>query len=117
MPRYQACKHPLLLMNMLSTVVLMVADPEIIQEMWSNKVKFFNKHSIAEDLNGPIMRKHFVMLPTGDQWRTERKALSQMFYKEKLRIMIGVVKQHTELQYAKWIEGIEKNGEHRIDIG
>ena len=116
MPPFSANKHPIVAMNLASEIITMIQDPDLISEMWSTKAKFFTKHPIAERIFKPMLFKHFVFYPTNEAWRTERKALSQMFYKEKLRIMIGVVKQHTELQYRKWIAEIEKNGEHRIDI-
>ena len=92
MPKFDVSKHPAVVMNILCSVVLFVGDPDLVQEMWTTKVKHFTKHSIVVDLFKPIMFNHFVMLPTNEQWRTERKALSQMFYKEKMRIMIKIVK-------------------------
>ena len=54
--------------------------------------------------------------PTNETWRIERKAVSHMFYKEKLRTMVEILKEHIQLQYRSWISQIEKNGEHRINI-
>ena len=116
MPPFLANKHPIVSMNLATEVLTQIADPELVSEFYTTKAKYWTKHSIAQKVGEPIVGQHFVHYPTNEQWRTERKALSQMFYKDKLRIMIGIVKQHTEIQYRKWMAEIEKHGEHRIDI-
>ena len=35
--------------------------------------------------------------PTNETWRIERKAVSHMFYKEKLRTMVEILKEHIQL--------------------
>ena len=73
--------------------------------MWSSKNKHFSKHEMINDCFGDLVGRRangqsttFGMLPTNERWRVERKAVSHMlFYKEKLRIMIGVIKQHIQL--------------------
>ena len=116
MPPFLAYKHPIVSMNLATEVLTQITDPELVSEFYTTKAKYWKKHSIAQKVGEPIVGQHFVHYPTNEQWRTERKALSQMFYKDKLRIMIGIVKQHTEIQYRKWMAEIEKHGEHRIDI-
>ena len=83
--------------------------------MWTTKQKFFSKNKMIRNIFEPMFINFFVMLPTNPRWKLERKTLGQMFFKEKLRIMIGIVKHHTVKQFKPWISAIEKNGEHRIN--
>lgn len=59
----------------------------------------------------------FASLPTNDLWRAQRKAVSHMFFKQRLNIMVEVLKEHLNVACDKWLAEIERNGgETRINI-
>jgi len=39
-----------------------------------------------------------AFMPTNNDWTVTRKAVAHMFYKERLRSMIGVFKEHLNIQ-------------------
>lgn len=116
MPVFDASKHPCVVFNMGGLVLNLISDKDMVQEMWTTKAKYFSKHILTKQLFDPMFGHSFGVYPTNDLWRTERKAVSHMFFKDKLRNMVEVLKEHIGLQYRKWISEIEKNGEHCIDI-
>ena len=53
----------------------------------------------------------------GDEtWKLHRKAISHMFFKQKLSIMAAVFKEHLNASCDKWLEEIEQKGEARVNL-
>ena len=59
----------------------------------------------------------FGTMHTDDEWRSQRKAISHMFFKQRLHVMIGVFKKYINVSCDKWLSEIAKNdGKTKIDI-
>jgi hypothetical protein len=55
-------------------------------------------------------------VPTNEEWKVSRKSYSHMFYRERLGVMIGVFKEHLNIQCDQWLADIKMHGKARIDI-
>ena len=66
----------------------------------------------------PMFSDVFLVMPTNDEWKGQRKAVSHMFFKQRLQLMAEVFKQHLNTSCDKWLAEIaaSKDGETRIDI-
>ena len=42
----------------------------------------------------PLFKDVFGTMHTNDEWKTQRKAISHMFFKQRLGVMLGVFKEH-----------------------
>ncbi len=88
-----------------TTVALVVNRPEPAEELFLTKNKYFDKH--------PRSAKFFKRL-TGDSilfaksdllWQQKRKSLSAALYKDKLRVMIDMMKDVTiDMIRNKWMK-------------
>ena len=60
----------------------------------------------------------FLVMPTNDEMKNQRKAVSHMFFKQRLQLMTEVFKHHLNTSCDKWLSEIaaSQDGETRIDI-
>jgi hypothetical protein len=65
-------------------VEIIVADPEVVRELFIDKNKFIDKDDIMKILFYDILGESMGVSTVTDDWNTRRKILSSAFYKEKL---------------------------------
>ena len=59
----------------------------------------------------------FGTMHTNEEWKSQRKAIGHMFFKQRLSVMLNVFKEHVNASCDKWLDEIAKNGkETKIDI-
>ena len=91
-------------------------DPEVVADMYNKHNKNMDKHPAVAEIFEPLCKNIFGFMPTNEAWRSERKAVSHMFFKQRLAIMVNVFKEHLNISCNKWLAEIEKTGSARINI-
>ena len=92
-PINDAKKHPMVVINLASLLITYVQDPEIIQEIYSGRgSKSIDKSDIVSKMFSCYMGDMFAFMHTDETWKAHRKAISHMFFKQKLVIMAKVYK-------------------------
>jgi hypothetical protein len=72
---------------------LFFRDPELLNELYITKNKYFDKCPLMRDLFYPLMGDSILLSDNSETWSKKRKTLSAAFYKEKLVMMCDIVKQ------------------------
>ena len=74
---------------------LWVTDPELVNEIYVQQNKFFDKYPkykrVWQDFSGDSIVFH----PSNELWAAKRKHLSAAFYKDKLAPMLGMIMENT----------------------
>ena len=73
------------------TPTLYVTDPELINDLFVVKNKYFDKHPGFKNMLYPLLGETFSLLPSDESWKNKRKSLSTVFYKERLSQMLPVI--------------------------
>lgn len=81
---------------MLGEVLIFLNNPKYLEEIYVNQNKFHTKHFLERMFAGNLMAKSiFIMDSDNKDYIPKRKALSTVFYKEKLKIMTECIKELT----------------------
>ncbi len=72
---------------------LFIRDPELLNELYITKNKYFDKYDLIRNLFYPLMGDSILLSDSSEVWGKKRKTLSTAFYKEKLLMMCEIVKQ------------------------
>ena len=115
-PRFNAAKTPMTCYNMLGRAMTLVADPEVVSDIYGKHNKDMQKSAFVGDVFKPMIEDIFGFMPTNDAWRHKRKATSNMFFSKSLSQMLDVFKHHLNKKCDKWLAEIESKGETKIDI-
>jgi hypothetical protein len=65
-------------------IEIVVADPEVVRQLFIDKNKFIDKDEITKILFYDILGESMGVSAVTDDWNTRRKILSSAFYKDKL---------------------------------
>ena len=76
-----------------SNIALHFSDPELVNELYTIKNKYFDKHHFTYLLAKPLLGESILLVTSSKEWSNKRKALSAAFYKEKLLKMVEIVKE------------------------
>ena len=79
-------------------------DPELLNDLYVTKNKYFDKHTLGYSLFYPIMGDAILMAKSTEDWMKRRKVLSTAFYKEKLIGMMNIVKDCVNMKVKEWRE-------------
>lgn len=94
-------------------VTLCINSPELSQELYLTKNKYFDKHPHAAGLYSRMLGDSILFAKSDLLWQQKRKALSAALYKDKLRVMMDIMKNQTiNVIRNKWMKA--KNGEINI---
>ena len=55
---------------------LFISDPEMLQELYFEKNKFFDKHQLIKEILNPLMGDATLLAPSNEAWSVRRKSLS-----------------------------------------
>jgi cytochrome P450 len=78
-----------------TTVALFVNRPEANEELFLTKNKYFDKHSRSAAFSKKLIGDSILFAKSDLLWQQKRKALSAALYKDKLRVMIDMIKEVT----------------------
>jgi cytochrome P450 len=96
-----------------STVALMINSPELAEDVFLTKNKYFDKYPKAARLFSRLLGNSIIFAKSDLKWQQKRKSLSAALYKDKLRAMIDMMKLSTlEIIRNKWM----KAHDGKIDI-
>eukprot|EP00350_Pseudokeronopsis_sp_OXSARD2_P014143 CAMPEP_0170549972 /NCGR_PEP_ID=MMETSP0211-20121228/8042_1 /TAXON_ID=311385 /ORGANISM="Pseudokeronopsis sp., Strain OXSARD2" /LENGTH=111 /DNA_ID=CAMNT_0010856231 /DNA_START=158 /DNA_END=493 /DNA_ORIENTATION=+ len=82
-------------------LALMISDLDMIEDLYINKNKFFDKHEKTYLNFYPAMHENVIFSKSHELWQKKRKVLNVAFYKEKLGKMMGMLKDVTYSQFDK----------------
>ena len=92
------------------TPTLYVTDPELINDLFVVKNKYFDKHPGFKNMLYPLLGETFSLLPSDESWKNKRKSLSTVFYKERLSQMLPVIVQNVSKTLLQWKTDSVDNG-------
>ena len=79
--------------------LLLIQDPEIVQDIYVKYNKFFNKSGRIKNLNYDLFGDGIIfMTESNELWSQKRKHLSAAFYKDKMISMLEII---IDLSYDK----------------
>jgi hypothetical protein len=89
---FDSANHPITLTQQLGMLWYMISDAEVIQDLYTNKNNFIDKMGDSEVIFQDLLGKSFLFSQGDDLWKAKRKACSHAFYKDKLVVMLEVLK-------------------------
>jgi cytochrome P450 len=96
-----------------TNVGLFVNTPEPCEELFVTKNKYFDKHPRSFKMGKRLFGDSILFAKSDLLWQQKRKVLSAALYKEKLRLMIDMIKDVTiDMIKNKWM----KADGNQIDI-
>ncbi len=88
-----------------TTVALLVNRPEACEELFLTKNKYFDKHPRSAKFGKRLFGDSILFAKSDTLWQQKRKSLSAALYKEKLKVMIEMVKGITiDLIRNNWMK-------------
>ena len=90
--RFEAHKYPMVAVNLLSVITLRVSDPLVVQDLYTKYNSFTDKRGQAAEVLAPLLGDALVFTKNDDFWKIRRKALSHVFFKDKLGHMLETFK-------------------------
>ena len=115
---YDSSKTKAVMYTLLSTPVLAITDPAMVQELFTTKNKFIDKNSYMQITFEELIGQSFVFAKGDKKWETIRKACGHAFYKERLNNMMLALKNKLEMWIDKRNTEIEASPDNStvIDI-
>jgi cytochrome P450 len=95
-----------------------IGDPELIGHLMTTKNLKFDRDPLFEMLMLPLFGKSFLFSQSNAHWKKLRKACSNAFYKDRIDIMIGSIKNKLAMSNTQWMHQMEKSpdGALRVDL-
>ena len=114
--RFEAHKYPLVAINLLSVITLKVSDPLVVQDLYTKYNSLTDKRGQAAEVLAPLLGDSLLFSKNDDLWKTRRKALSHVFYKDRLSHMLEIFKYTLGNDFEKLKSEIDLKGKTVIDI-
>jgi len=76
-------------------VVLFFNRPESCSEIFMTKNKYFDKHPRSLKMGKKLFGDSILTAKSDMMWQSKRKVLSSALYKDKLKLMIDMIKDAT----------------------
>jgi cytochrome P450 len=83
---------PLTMFVMARETVLVVNDPQALEELMLTKNKYFDKHPFTKTFLKNILGDSILFAQSDLKWQSKRKVISSAVYKDKLRGMFEIMK-------------------------
>ena len=109
-------RFPMVAYNIVGSVITYISDPEVVHDMYNKHNKNIDKHPLTGEFFEAMFQDVFPLMRASQLWKDRRKAISHMFYKGRLEVMIDVTKEHLHKFCQKYLNEIKENGETKIDI-
>ena len=71
----------------------MIADPDVVEAMYTTKNCFFDKHPIVKELLFCLTGESILLAETNKEWKEARKIISPSLYKGKLKGLTELTKE------------------------
>lgn len=71
---------------------LFISDPEMVDQLYVAKNKYFDKHPRLADVFRPLLGDSTLMMRNNEEWAKRRNTLSMTFYKDKLTKYYNLIK-------------------------
>ena len=91
-----------MVVNLGTNVQLHVADPEMAQDLWVKKNAIFDKTGNFEGIFSKALGSSFLFSKADEVWKAKRKACAHAFYKERLAVMVEILKDKLEADCLSW---------------
>ena len=85
-------------LSLLRRCMLVVADPLIMQELFTTKNNDIDKNIQTELMMKELIGESFLFSKATDAWKAKRKACAHAFYKDKLVVMLGTLQESKSVQ-------------------
>ena len=113
---FDSVKHPMVFLNMFATPMLVVNDPQMVQDIFTTKNKSYDKMSRTQLLFGDLMGNTFLFSPGDAIWKAKRKAVAHAFFKDKIVHMTEILKGKITEQSEKWLDEIRSSPAQSTEI-
>jgi cytochrome P450 len=75
----------------MSNPILVVSDPDLVEEIYGSKNTFFDRSYVGERFFKHILHSSILAATSNGTWAIKRKILTQSFYKDKLMKLITII--------------------------
>ena len=113
---YDAAKDPIVLLNFVGQIQILIADPAVLQDMFSAKNQLVDKTDMLRIMFKNFYGDSFLFSKTDDNWRAKRKATSHAFYRERMVNMLEVLKEKIGQACEKWAKSIDESRDNFVTI-
>ena len=79
-PWVDASKNRMVALNLAGKVLISVQCPEVVADLYNKHNSSMTKHPINGKHIEAMFSDVFLVMPTNDEWRNQRKAVSHMFF-------------------------------------
>ena len=80
---------------------VLIADPLVVEAMYTSKNKYFDKHPIIKDLTLCLTGRSILFAETTREWKEARKTISPAFYKGKLVGLVEIARESVRVSVDK----------------
>ena len=81
---------------------LFITDPAMVNEMYVSKNKYLDKHEAVGNALHPLMGDTLLFQSSNENWREKRRALTSVFYKDKIIKMMKNICVATGTTMSEW---------------
>ena len=113
---YDSSKDPVVIQNIMTAITLYVADPIMLQDLFVSKSAIYDKTGSFAGIFSKLFGKSFLFSKGDADWRAKRKACAHAFYKDRLELMLEVLKEKIQGDCQKWRDQIEKSYYKKITV-
>ena len=100
--RFEAHRYPMVLINMGGVPTLKISDPAVVRDLYTTNGEFTDKRGAAKQIFRPIMGDSFIFSKNDETWKTRRRAVAHVFYKDRLADMMHTLKDILARKCEKW---------------
>ena len=80
-PTIDATKNRVVAVNVLGSLFNYIQDPDVVQDIYNKHNPDMDRHKMVSEMLEPLFKDVFGTMPTNDEWKRQRKAISHMFFK------------------------------------
>lgn len=74
----------------------------MVQELFVTKNSIMDKTGLFQFMFEDVFGESFVFQPGNENWKMKRKACAHAFYKDRLEIMMNVLKEKVTNMTTEW---------------
>ena len=104
-------------LSLLGLPILKINDPDVVRDLYTTHNGLTDKRGAAKQLFSSLLGDSFVFAKNDETWKTRRKAIGHVFFKQRLTDMMENFKDILGGEFEKWASKAKKNnGKTVIDI-